>query len=1234
MNGAPEKGEHDYNGSNLDLVWQWNHNPNNNNWSLTEREGWLRLKTGNKATSLLNARNTLTQRTFGPACSGAIRMDISNMQNGDVAGLGSLSFKYGYIAVKKNGEKAELQMVDASANDTEKKEDKPVVKESVDCTKEDIVYLKEDFNFAGNADGSDKDTVAFYYSFDGKEWKKLGDTMKLSYELVHFMGSKFAIFNYATVKSGGYVDVDYFNVSDKITGTEQPAAELSASMTATEKVSGVVGSQCEAKLSMDELKAGKHTALEASIAIPQSMSVEDVVFNTAAIKGVVSYKVKGSRLFLKVKGDDVSFAAADKLFATIKLKVKEYVAKDQTQEVKADYIKIDNGASEYDVTGCVASVKVEYLDTKAIAKKLGYGNPIFTQEFGADPYAMEYDGRVYVYMTADDYEYDENGNLLDNTFSYINTLRVVSSADLMNWTDHGEIAVAGPNGAATWATNSWAPAIAHKTIDGKEKFFLYFANGGSGIGVLEGDSPLGPWKDPNGKALLTYGYPECQGVVWCFDPAVLVDDKGDGYIFFGGGVPEGQSLNPKTARVAKLTDDMVHIEGNKAEMIDAPCMFEDSGIFQYNGKYYYSYCSNFTPANKDGYPGTGTICYMVSDNPMGPYTYAGEIFSNPSVWFGTPGNNHHATFVFEGESYFIYHAQTVAKEEGKMKGYRSTHIDKIEMNADGTIKPIKGTYAGIPQLHEMNPYERIDAETIAWNAGIKVVPCKEPGKLYKDYNTALTDLQDGDWTSVAQLNFGDAGADAIKVYAASVKGGKIEVRLDSPEGPLAGTVDVPATGSEETYKLAEAKLENAVGTRNVFLVFKGTEANIMNVDYYEFVEKPVKDRLTVKIEKAEQILAGLTGAEKTKLQEAINAAKAELNKPGATDEALEKALAALQGAVDEIVGKPVADKLNDKIAYAEGLLAKLSGAAKDKLQAAINAAKELMAGGNASEEEIEEALEKLTESVAEAESAITVNPPKAGETFKASNGLKYKVTANSGKKKTATVTGSAKKLTSLTVPATIKYKGVTFKVTAIGNNAFTKQANLKSAVIGKNVANIGTKAFYNDKKLAKVTFKGTAVKKIGKNAFKGIKKNASFVMKKTFTAKNVKYKITKCTMSSKLVTVTGTSKKNLATLNVPATVKFNGMTFKVTAIDKKAFKNKKQLKNVTVGKNVKSIGAEAFSGDSKLAKVKFSGTALKSIGKNAFKGIKKNAAFTVNKSKKAYYKNLLEKANTKNFKVK
>ncbi len=1356
-----ESGEHDYNGSNLDLVWQWNHNPNNLYWSLTDRDGWLRLTTGNKSTSILNARNTLTQRTYGPTCAGSIKMDISNMKSGDVAGLAAFSYNYGYIAVKKENAGAKLVMVDASGNEAAK-EDKPTIKASVDCT-ENIVYLKEEFNFAGNQDGSDKDTVSFYYSFDGKEWKKLGEAVKLSYELTHFMGSKFAIFNYATKTTGGYVDYDYFRVSDQITGTEQPTAAWKANLEATQEVSGVVGSECEVKLKLDELTAANHSGIKASISIPNNMRVEDVIFNNMAIKGETDYSYKNSRLTLTVKGSDVSFNAEDKLFATIKLKVSNYVDEDKSVDIKADYIMVDNGAAEYDVSECSASVTMKYLNTKTLAKKLGYGNPITTHEFGADPYAIEYQGRVYVYMTADDYQYDDNGEVISNDFNYITSLRVVSSTDLVNWTDHGEIDVAGQNGGkgpAMWASHSWAPAIAYQKVDGKDKFFLYFANDASGIGVLEADTPLGPWKDPIGKALLTRQTPGCAGVTWCFDPAVLVDDDGSAYIYFGGGVPNnganGEQLNPKTARVAKLGADMISIEG-EAKEIDAPCMFEDSGIFKYDGKYYYSYCSNFIGPHGDGYPGLGNICYMVSDNPMGPFTYAGEIFSNPSVWFNVGGNNHHATFVYEGVSYFIYHAQTVSKALGVELGYRSTHIDEIKMNSDGSIKQIKGTYAGIPQLRDMTPYERIDAETIAWNAGVKAKVCAEPGKLFSDYNMALTDLQNGDWTSVAQLNFGEKGAAKFQVSAASAKGGKIEVRLDSPEGTLIGEVEVPATGGEDTYKQVECEVDNVTGTKNVFLVFRGSETeNIMNVDYYQFTESesiPIENQIEDKISEAQKLLGKLSDTEKAKLQAEIDAVKELLKKDGVTQEELEKALEQLKKAVKdaEETTKPLDEQINNKLAEAEKLLEKLSATEKAKLQAEIDAVKALLKKDGVTQEELEAALQKLKQAVKDAEGSLDApSQPVVNDIFTASNGLKYKVTAYSATSKKVTVigatkqltsvtipdtvkykdvsfkvtavgsnalanqanlksvvigkyvtsigtkafyndkklakvtfkgtavktigkdafknivknaafvmptstfkssklkykitkstastkqvtvTGTSAKLTSVTVPATVTYNGMSFKVTAIGNNAFAKKSTIKSAVIGKYVTKIGSKAFYNDKKLAKVTFKGTAVKTIGKNAFKGISKKAVFSMKKTFTSKKLKYKITKCTASVKQVTVTGTSAR-LTSVNVPATVKYNGMTFKVTAIANKAFKNQRNLKSAVVGKNIKSIGSEAFFGAKKLAKIKFSGTAIKTIGKNAFKSIKKNAVFTVNKSKKAFYKKLLIKAKTKNFKIK
>ena len=225
-------------------------------------------------------------------------------------------------------------------------------------------------------------------------------------------------------------------------------------------------------------------------------------------------------------------------------------------------------------------------------KSLSNTNPIMTQRFGADPYAMVYKDRVYFYMTGDTFEYDADGSVTENTYGKINTISVVSTTDMVNFEDHGTVYAAGSKGAAKWAANSWAPAAAWKEIDGEVKFFLYFANSGGGIGVLTSDSPTGPFEDPLGEALINNHTPNCADVIWIFDPAVLVDDDGRAYLYFGGGVPEGQAANPGTARVVELGEDMISIAGEPV-IIDAPYVFEDSGIHKYNNKYYYTYCSNW-----------------------------------------------------------------------------------------------------------------------------------------------------------------------------------------------------------------------------------------------------------------------------------------------------------------------------------------------------------------------------------------------------------------------------------------------------------------------------------------------------------------------------------------------------------------------------------------------------------------------------------------------------------------
>lgn len=206
-NSLEEAGENDYNGSNLLLEWQWNHNPDNRLWSLTEREGYLRLKTGLFCHSITEARNTLTQRTFGPECSAYIKLDVTNMKNGDVSGFSAFAERYGYVGVKVEGDEKYLIMAKYDDNDSVEQEFE-IERVKLDANE---VYLRIDCDFV---DATDK--AYFYYSLDGENWTKIGNTLQMNYYGLHFMGYRYAIFNYATKQTGGYVDVDFFRVSDEI----------------------------------------------------------------------------------------------------------------------------------------------------------------------------------------------------------------------------------------------------------------------------------------------------------------------------------------------------------------------------------------------------------------------------------------------------------------------------------------------------------------------------------------------------------------------------------------------------------------------------------------------------------------------------------------------------------------------------------------------------------------------------------------------------------------------------------------------------------------------------------------------------------------------------------------------------------------------------------------------------------------------------------------------------------
>ena len=957
-----EPGENDDNGSYLDLAWQWNHNPNNNDWSLTQRNGFLRLTTGTKAKNILEARNTLTQRTYGPTCSGNVALEIAGMKNGDVAGLAAFQQRYGYVGVKmENGTKYLVMTKTESDSDPNGTEVERVALDNG----VNRVYLRVDFDYTQR-----KDQATFFYSLDGAAWTQIGNTLQMAYTMPHFMGYRFGLFNYATQTTGGYVDFDYFHVSDQ--GSNGSETVLNASLDDIDDVLGVAYAQVELPVKLDTLPDGDYTKLEASLNIPDDFTVSGVVFDEKNVTGEATYTYQDGRLVLTVSGENVNYQDNGGTgFATVQLQLTDYTTQNKTVQVRTDYVRVTGGNVSYRVDNAVSNISLVKLDSEALAKIPGYSNPLIDYDFGADPFALEYNGRVYVYMTADQFEYDQNGNIIDNTYSKINSLHVISSADLVNWTDHGFIPVAGPNGVAKWANNSWAPAIAYKQIDGQDKFFLYFCNGGGGIGVLEGDSPVGPFTDPLGHALIDGSTPGVQGVPWIFDPAVMVDDDGTGYLVFGGGIPAGQDLNPKSARIVRLGDDMISLDCEPV-MIDAPCMFEDGGIHKANGKYYYTYCSNFSGNHSavEGYPGYGIICYMVSDDPLGPYEYCGEILQNPSTYFGVGGNNHHAIFNFKGTSYIVYHAQTLGQAMGIEKGYRSTHINEVEYYADGRIVPIQADREGISQLETMSPYQLTAGETIAWQAGIKVEACDQPGQgLSEVNNRTVTDIQNGDWIAVAGLDFGHKGAASFTASIAAQAGGAVELRVDSPDGTVVGTLTVPA--GDGTYQTLTCDVEGLTGVHNLFMVFTGDDQaeNLMSLDTWQFTEAGESASANKALLQATYDYAvnldttGVVQAAVDAFQKAMDEAKAVLDNPNATQEQVNTAWDNLLEGIWGL-GLKQGDKtmLELLIHKAEGMLPNESKYLPDHWQElldALAAGQDVMADGNALQGDVETAVDEL-----------------------------------------------------------------------------------------------------------------------------------------------------------------------------------------------------------------------------------------------------------------------------------
>ena len=189
----------EFNSTRLPLQWQWNHNPDNSGWSLQARPGFMRITNTRRDSSFVNTRNTLTQRTFGPQSSARVAMETSGMRDGDYAGLGALQARYGYVGVTQSGGNKSIIMVDTTSGS-------PQEIERISLN-QNRVYFRIDMDFRNQTD-----QARFYFSLDGSNWRAIGNTLRMTYDLDHFMGYRFALFNYGTQSTGGYVDFDYYRL--------------------------------------------------------------------------------------------------------------------------------------------------------------------------------------------------------------------------------------------------------------------------------------------------------------------------------------------------------------------------------------------------------------------------------------------------------------------------------------------------------------------------------------------------------------------------------------------------------------------------------------------------------------------------------------------------------------------------------------------------------------------------------------------------------------------------------------------------------------------------------------------------------------------------------------------------------------------------------------------------------------------------------------------------------------
>ena len=391
------------------------------------------------------------------------------------------------------------------------------------------------------------------------------------------------------------------------------------------------------------------------------------------------------------------------------------------------------------------------------------------------------DGRIYLYGSFD----------IQGREQYCSDVyHVYSSDDMVNWTDHGQSFSLADTAWARDCAALYAPDCAYK--DGW--YYLYYCVPDGRCGVAKSQSPTGPFEDVG----------PIEGV-WGIDPAVLVDDDGQAYIYWG---------QLTWGKAAKLKDNMVEIDPDTVTdmlTIEEHEFHEGSSVKKINGKYYFLFADTHRHGNRPT-----SLGYAVSDTPLGKYEYKGVLIDNfgcdPSVW-----NNHGSMECFKGQWYVFYHRST---HNGVMS--RHVCVEPIFLDEEGNIGEVKQTTSGV------------GAPIPAKNHFPANLACELTGRAYlagdpdSPENLVLTRVGDGDTATYRYLQFNDETTFRIRMKNNAEC--RVELYLD---GWYQTDFKVAAS---ETYADTEVKIPAAKGTEfTLTLHFYGEDLDA-SVESFTFAE--------------------------------------------------------------------------------------------------------------------------------------------------------------------------------------------------------------------------------------------------------------------------------------------------------------------------------------------------------------------------------------------------------------